>query len=94
MSRYTSGKYALGLCDYCAQEFKLKQLRVETVRGRPTGIKACPTCWSEDHPQNRLGETPVDDPQALRDPRPDSGLTASRELTGTWEETLQALTGE
>lgn len=82
---FASGKYALGTCDRCGQTYKLKQLKVETVRGRPTGIKACPVCWDLDHPQNRLGETPVSDPQALRDPRPDTGRDASRELTGMAE---------
>jgi hypothetical protein len=38
-----------------------------------------------------LGETPVIDPQALRNPRPDTAQDASRELTGTWEETLEKL---
>lgn len=79
---FASGKWALALCDRCGQTYKLKELKVETVRGRPTSIKTCPVCWDADHPQNRLGETPVNDPQALRDPRPDTGKDASRELTG------------
>jgi len=36
-----------------------------------THIKACPECWNPDQPQNRLGEFPVSDPQAIRNPRPD-----------------------
>lgn len=47
-----------------------------------TGLLVCPECWDEDHPQNQLGRFPVDDPQALRNPRPDSGLTASRSTDG------------
>jgi len=32
----------------------------------------CPTCWDPDHPQLQLGMYPVEDPQALRNPRPDN----------------------
>lgn len=40
----------------------------------------CRTCWEPDQPQLSLGLYPVNDPQAVRDPRPDksywqSGLT-------------------
>ena len=38
----------------------------------------CPECWDPDQPQNQLGRYNVDDPQALRNPRPDQGLTESR----------------
>jgi len=31
----------------------------------------CPTCWDPDQPQLQLGMYPVDDPQGVRDPRPD-----------------------
>jgi len=82
MSGFASGKHALGICDICGFTYKLQRLRYEYSRGRNTHIKACPTCWSEDHPQNFLGSQPVDDPQALRDARPDSAeLAASRGLT-------------
>lgn len=72
MSGYASGKFALGICDRCGFTYKLHQLREEYTRGRGTGLDVCPTCWSEDHPQNFLGQTPVADPQAIRDARPDS----------------------
>jgi hypothetical protein len=45
---------------------ELKELIV--IKGNRTNIKACPECWNPDQPQNRLGEFPVEDPQALRDP--------------------------
>jgi hypothetical protein len=36
--------------------------------------------------QNRLGEFPVEDPQALRNPRPDSAeLVASRDIQWGWD---------
>jgi len=73
MQRFASGKKAKGVCDVCGFTYKLRELKTTTVKGRVTNIKACPECWDEDHPQLRLGEFPVHDPQALRDPRPDFG---------------------
>lgn len=82
-ARFASDKYALGLCDVCGFQYKLRELRSVMRKGWETNIKSCPTCWDPDHPQLKLGEFRVDDPQALRDPRPDSAeLEASRELTG------------
>lgn len=82
-NRYASTKHALGICDVCGFQYKLKELRTTVVKGRDTNIKACKTCWDPDQPQLSLGEFRIDDPQALRDPRPDSAeLEASRELTG------------
>jgi len=40
-------------------------------------IKVCPTCWEEDHPQLQLGMYPVEDPQAVLEPRPDNSYTQS-----------------
>ena len=37
----------------------------------------CPTCWDPDQPQLQLGMYPVDDPQGLRDPRPDRSYIQS-----------------
>ena len=34
-------------------------------------IKVCPECWEQDQPQLQLGMYPVNDPQAVREPRPD-----------------------
>jgi hypothetical protein len=45
-----------------------------------TGLLVCEECWDPDHPQNHLGREPVNDPQALRNPRPDKGLSNSREI--------------
>ena len=75
--RFASNKRALGVCDRCGFTYKLKDLREEVVRGRDANIKACYECWDPDHPQNDLGKYPVDDPQALRDPRPDNGELAA-----------------
>lgn len=88
---FASGKYAFGFCDVCAQRYPLKKLKTLFKRHKETNILACPECWNPSHPQLMLGETPVIDPQALRNPRPDTAQDASRELTGTWEETLEKL---
>jgi len=32
----------------------------------------CPACWEPDQPQLQLGMYPVNDPQAIRNPRPDT----------------------
>jgi hypothetical protein len=70
--RFASNKRAIALCDVCGFQYKLRELRNLIVKGRDTNVKACPECWDPDHPQLHLGEYPVDDPQALRDPRPDN----------------------
>ena len=79
--RFASNMKALGVCDVGGFRYKLRELRKEFKKGRDTNIKACPECWDGDHPQLKLGEFPVHDPQALRDPRPDSNqYAASRAL--------------
>jgi len=75
---YAAGKKAFGFCDKCGFRSKLADLKKEVVNMEETGILACRECWDGDHPQNLLGRYPVDDPQALRSPRPDGGQTESR----------------
>lgn len=70
-NRFASSQKALSLCDVCGFPYKLRELRELIVKGRNTNVRACPECWNPDHPQLHLGEFPVDDPQALRNPRPD-----------------------
>lgn len=78
-NRFASGKIAISECDVCGFRYKLRQLKALVVKTRVTNILACPTCWTPDQPQLLLGETPVDDPQALRNPRPDfTGYPQSR----------------
>jgi hypothetical protein len=45
----------------------------------------CPECFDKDHPQNWQGRFPINDPQALRNPRPDPSLDASREIPDNGE---------
>lgn len=68
---FASNKRALGICDVCGFQYKLKTLKNLIVKGKDANIKACKECWNPGHPQLKLGEFPVNDPQALRDPRPD-----------------------
>ena len=86
-NRYASGKNAIAECDRCGQRFKLKILKTEIIKTKTYNLLVCPECWDPDHPQLQLGMWPVDDPQALRNPRPDrsyviSGLLADGELGG------------
>ncbi len=78
MATYASGKHAFGCCDRCGFRVKYTEMKSETVAGNPVNVRVCRTCYDPDHPQNFLGKYPVDDPQALRDARPDPALDASR----------------
>ena len=76
-NRFASGKNAIAQCDRCDFRFKLKQLRKQVIKTKTYNLLVCPRCWDADHPQLQLGMYPVDDPQALRDPRPDRSYTQS-----------------
>lgn len=69
--QYARGAKALGLCDKCSFQYLLNDLRWEIVDRRRTGLRVCDACFDVDHPQLQLGRTPINDPQALRDARPD-----------------------
>lgn len=71
-NRFANGARAFGFCDVCGFRFDLKKLKNLVVKTKQTQIKACPQCWTPDHPQLQLGMYPVADPQAIRDPRPDT----------------------
>jgi hypothetical protein len=76
-NRFASGKYSIAECDRCGQRYKLKELRKLTIKTKQVAIKVCPECWEEDQPQLQLGMYPVNDPQGVRDPRPDSSYVMS-----------------
>jgi hypothetical protein len=82
-NRFAAGKRAFGFCDICSFRYPLPKLKELIVRTKKTNMLACPTCWSVDHPQNMQGMYPVDDPQALRRPRPDLSLVATSVATGS-----------
>jgi hypothetical protein len=76
-NRFASGKIAIAECDRCGQQYKLKQLKTEIIKQRQFQILVCPECWDPDQPQLMLGTFPVDDPQALRNPRRDTTYVTS-----------------
>ena len=71
-NRFANGYKSFGYCDRCGFRYDLKKLKNEVVKTKRTEIRSCPSCWSMDHPQLQLGMYPVSDPQAIRDPRPDT----------------------
>ena len=84
---FASGKYAIAECDRCGQRYKLKQLKMEVIKTKLYQLKVCDACWDPDQPQLQLGMYPVNDPQALYQPRPDTtyvtaGLNVAGNLTG------------
>lgn len=86
-NRFASGIRAIAQCDRCGQRYKLKELKTEVIKQRRYELRVCPECWDPDHPQLMLGTFPVDDPQALRNPRRDttyytSGIDVNGYLSG------------
>lgn len=84
-NRFASGKWTIAQCDRCGQRFKLKQLKTEIIKQRKYELLVCHECWDPDHPQLMLGTFPVEDPQAVRNPRRDttyytSGVTSTGSL--------------
>lgn len=71
-SKFSSGKYSIAECDRCGFRYKLKQLKRLVIKTKNINILVCPTCWEPDQPQLSLGLYPVNDPQAVRNPRPDT----------------------
>ena len=87
-NRFSSGKNSIAECDRCGFRFKLTVLKKLTIKTKEVSIKVCPTCWEPDQPQLQLGMYPVDDPQGVREPRPDnsyyqSGYTGLQLTTNT-----------
>jgi hypothetical protein len=75
------------MCDRCGQQFKLTALRKEIQKTKIYNLLVCDVCFDPDQPQLLLGMYPVDDPQAVRNPRKDTtyvtaGVNASGSLTG------------
>ena len=71
-NKFASGKKAIAECDRCGFQYQLKQLKTIVIKTKNVNLLVCPTCWEPDQPQLQLGMYPVDDPQALRNPRPDT----------------------
>lgn len=91
-NRFSSGKYSIAMCDRCGQKFSLKELRTQTLKTKPYKIKVCRPCYEPDHPQLKLGMYPVFDPQAVREPRPDTSYqqagTTGMQTNGLGDESI------
>jgi hypothetical protein len=86
-NRFASGKNSIAMCDRCGQQFKLTALRKEIQKTKIYNLLVCDVCFDPDQPQLLLGMYPVDDPQAVRNPRKDTtyvtaGVNAGGSLTG------------
>jgi hypothetical protein len=76
-NRFANGVRAIAHCDLCGFRYKLKQLKPLVIKTKQINMLVCPECWNPDHPQLQLGMYPVDDPQALRNPRRDNSYQQS-----------------
>lgn len=76
-TKYASGKHAIAECDRCGERYKLKDLKKLVIKTKQVSILVCPECWDPDQPQLHLGMYPVNDPQAIREPRPDTSYVVS-----------------
>jgi hypothetical protein len=71
-TKYASAKNSISQCDRCGFRYKLTQLKRLVIKTKNVNILVCPECWENDQPQLSLGLYPINDPQAVRNPRPDS----------------------
>jgi hypothetical protein len=86
-NRFASGKNSIAICDRCGFQYKLTALKKEVIKTKIYNLMVCDTCWDPDQPQLQLGMYPVDDPQAVRNPRRDTtyvtaGPNSQGSLTG------------
>lgn len=82
-NRFSSGKNSIAMCDRCGFQFKLTSLRKEIVKTKTFNTLVCPSCFDPDQPQLQLGMYPVEDPQAVRNPRRDTTyVTAGVNVAG------------
>ena len=86
-SKYASAKNSIAQCDRCGFRYKLTQLKRLVIKTKNVNILVCPECWEPDQPQLSLGLYPVNDPQAVRNPRRDTtyvtaGPNSQGSLTG------------
>ena len=82
-AKFASAKYSIAECARCGFQYSLKRLKEIYERAHKTNILVCPTCWEPDHPQNFQGMYPVEDPQAVENPRPDNSYSATPGSVGS-----------
>ena len=71
---YAAGKYAIAICDRCGFEKKYSQLIKEW-----TGFMVCSECYEPKSPQ-LIPSRHIADPEALKNPRPQTGLEEQRDI--------------
>ena len=74
MSKYASGKYAYGISDRSGFRYRLRDMRQEW-----NGLLVGKDEFEEKHPQ-LFPSRSFSDPQALRNPRPESNLSEQRSI--------------
>lgn len=79
-----TGKRAFGYCDRTGKRYLLKDLRVQYVNGRPSGLMVGKDMLDIDHEQLRIGEVDASDDQSLVNARPDQNMQESRSLSA-WD---------
>jgi hypothetical protein len=77
-NKFSSGKFSIAQCDRCGFRFKLSKLKTLVIKTKAVNIRVCPECFEADHPQLKLGMFPINDPQAVRNPRADTTYPESR----------------
>ena len=92
-TKFASGKWAIAQCDRCGFRYKLKELQTLVIKTKNVNLLVCKSCWEPDQPQLQLGMYPVNDPQALRNPRPDTTYLQAG-LSGLQIETVDVPTTE
>ena len=75
---YASGKNAWGISDRSGFRYRLRDMKKEW-----TGALVGPDEWEPKHPQLYPPKA-YPDPQALRNPRPESGLEEQRNIQWSW----------
>jgi len=75
---YASGKNAWGISDRSGRRYRLREMKVEW-----TGAKVGPDEFEPKHPQLYPPKA-YPDPQALRDPRPETQLSEQRAVQWRW----------
>lgn len=83
-NRFASYKRAFGFCDRCGYRCKMSEMSYVYILGKQQNIKVCKECKDYRNGDNEAywwgiigGQKASNDPQALRNPRPDNNRNAS-----------------
>ena len=78
MSKFATGKKAYGISDRSGFRYRLKDMRREW-----NGLLVGKDEWEEKHPQLEPIHT-FSDPQAIKNPRPETNLYEERQIQWGW----------